>query len=548
MQEPANQHDVQLFRADRMITMTGDPAEAIAALGGVVIASGGLEDLRRTYPKAPVTDFGAATVMPGFNDAHIHLAMAAELLLHPDVSPDTVGSIGDIQDVIRAEAAQKPPGSWIKAYRYDDGKTAENRVITRWDLDQAAPDHPVLIIHIGAHWGVANSTALAAVGIDESSTPPEGGQYGRGADERLNGILYENALFDLAYPQLADGSEPIVPSAGFDDRITGLKRAVEMFHAAGLTSVCDALVGPDDLRLFIEAQRRGMLTLRVNMLMAAEHYGKMNRLGLVGELGGPQLRLAGIKTFVDGAIGGRTCYMEQPFEGSSDDYGIQTRSTSDLRDIIRTAHEDGTRVCIHANGDRAIKLILGLFEEAQQAAPREALRHRIEHCTIVNEDIMNRIKRLNAIAVPFGSYVDYHGSRLLEWYGEERLSRMFAHKWFMQSGVGVAGSSDYPCGPFEPLRGIQSCATRRGFDGAVMGENQKVGVADALWLYTVGSAVATGEGHYKGRLAPGFLADFVVLRDDPTAVDPTRISQIPVLETWVGAERVWQNDPAAALA
>lgn len=539
--------EVTIYKAGHVVTMGPRPAEAIAVLAGQVVGTGSAEALRRSFPDAREVDFGDAVMVPGFNDAHIHLAHAADVMLQLDLSSDAVDSIAGIRDKVRAEAAGQPPGSWIRGCRYDDGKIAEGRRLHRADLDQVAPDHPVIVTHVAGHWGIANSRALELAGIDGAARPPEGGEYGRDPNGQLNGVLYEQAFFDFAYPGLSRNGESTVPELSFEQRVSGLGRAVQEFHAAGLTSVCDAMVGPHDLRLFIEGVRRKNLTLRVNMLAVAEQYGKMRELGLVGELGGPQLRLCGIKTFVDGAVGGRTCLMEQPFEGSSDDYGIQTRSTAELRDIVGQAHEEGTRVCVHANGDRAIKLILGLYEEAHERQPRPGLQHRIEHCSIVNEDIVHRLLRANVIAVPFGSYVDYHGGNLLGWYGEQRVKRMFAHRWFLDAGVGVAGSSDYPCGPFEPLRAIQSCVTRTGQDGAPVGLNQKIEPAQALWLYTVGSAAACGESDWKGRLVPGFAADFVVLGENPLTTEPNRIARIPVLETWVGGERVWAGPEAATL-
>lgn len=537
---------VTIFKAKRVITMGSSPVQAFAALGGQVIAVGDENALRRTYPDARFVHFGDAVVVPGFNDAHIHLAMATDVMLQLDLSSDAVGSIAEIKDKVRDEAGNTAPGTWVRGCRYDDGKIAEGRRLHRRDLDEVAPDHPVLVSHVAGHWGVVNSRALELAGLDENSKPPEGGELGRDANGQLNGIIYEQSFFDFAYPGLSRDGESVVPAFDFEQRLSGLRRAVEAFHAAGLTSVCDALVGPEDLRLFIEGQRRDFLTLRVNMLLAAEHLDKMRRLGLVGELGGDHLRVCGVKTFVDGAIGGRTCLMEEPFEGSSDDYGIQTRSTEDLTDVVNQAQEMGSRVCVHANGDRAINLILDVFEKARERHSRPNLHHRIEHCTIVTEDIMQRMLRSGIIAVPFGSYVDYHGANLLDWYGEHRLQRMFAHRWFLDAGVGVAGSSDYPCGPFEPLRAIQSCVTRTGFDGAPIGLNQKIEPMEALWLYTVGSAAACGESGWKGRLMPGFAADFVVLDENPLAAKLDRIAGIPVLQTWVGGRNVWANAGRAA--
>src|SRR5262249_19822209 len=158
-----------------------------------------------------------------------------------------------------------------------------------------------------------------------------------------------------------------------------------------------------------------------------------------------------------------------------------------------------------------ISLLLDLIESADAELPRPDAHHRIEHCSVVTDEILTRMGKLGMIGVPFGSYVHYHGGKLLEWYGAERAERMFAHRSFLDRGVAVAGSSDFPGGPFEPLLAMQSCVTRRGYDGASIGPSQRITPLEALELYTTAGAYASGEQDRKGRLAPGYLADFVVL-------------------------------------
>lgn len=536
-----NKARVEIFEAQRVVTMSGDDANALAVADGRVVAVGEISEIVSRFPSAPRTRWPKSVITPGFNDAHMHLVMAAEDLLHLDVSPRVVHSIKDIKDKVRAQAGNTPAGGWVRGSMYDDGKITGDERLARADLDDAAPNHPVIIRHVAGHWGVVNSEALGLGGIRDDTPDPVGGGYGHDAAGRLNGVLYEQAMFDFVYPQLAHTEHPLISPTSMEERLVGLQRAIEMFHAAGLTSVGDALVGPDDVALLTEARRRGLLSLRVNMLIAAEHYGSLPEFGSLDEIGDEWLRIGGVKTFVDGAIGGRTCLLEEPFE-SAEDHGIQSRSTAQLRDTIRKAQEAGVCVGVHANGDRAIRILLDVFEEAAQEFPRPGLHHRIEHCTVVTEDIVRRIKRLGLIVAPFGSYVNYHGGRLLEWYGTERVTRMFAHRWFLDAGVCVAGSSDYSCGPFEPLLALQSCVTRKGWDGAVVGENQRITPREALSCYTVNSARASQEGAYKGKLTPGYLADFVVLGGDPLTCDPDQIGSIPIEATFVGGRSVWSRD------
>lgn len=529
-----------MYRASRVYASSREVVEAFAVEGEHVVAAGGFAELCARYPQAAQVDFGRSIVVPGFNDAHMHLAMAAEDVLHLDFSYPHVRSLAALLEHVRHEAAAVSAGTWIRGSRYDDAKMSERRVLERADLDAAAPDHPVLVLHVAAHWGVVNSRALEIAGIDETTPEPDGGRFGRDAAGRLNGLMYEQAIFDFANPAVARGGTTYAPESSFDDRLRGLERAQRMFAAAGITSVGDAMIGPSELALFQAARACGKLALRVNALLTVDHYDAWRRLGLASGFGDTHLRIGGVKAFVDGAIGGRTCLLDHPFEGRPDDYGMQTTPTKELDEIVRMVHGDGNRLCVHANGDRAIALLLDGFERAADER-RLPTRHRIEHCSLVNESILRRMHALGAIAAPFAGYAGYHGGSLIDWYGPERVNRMFAHRWFLDAGVGVTASSDYPCGPYEPLYNMQSCITRRGDDGTVVGAAQRITPAEALDLYTVHAAEASGEAAFKGRLAPGFLADFVVLEEDPLHADPSRLARIAVEATYVGGVPVWTS-------
>ena len=524
-----------IVTADQIITMAGAAPRAFAVRDGRVVGTGPLAELRERHSAAEVLDFGAAVVAPGFHDAHLHLGSTADQLLQVDLSYPDVQSLAEVTRRIRDQAVTTPPGGWIVGSRYDDGKMAEDRPLTRFDLDEVAPDHAVLVRQVAGHWAVVNSRALALSGIEDASQPPEGGAYGRDGAGHLNGVLYERALVELVSSPAA-GGRGIVPANSLEDRLNGLDRASRMFAAAGLTSVCDASTAPEDIALFEAGRKRGALTLRVSMLVRHASYEALRRQGTWPD--GEFLRVTGVKGVLDGAIGGRTCLLEQPFEGTSDDHGIQAMPTRDLHDMIGMLARDGVRPCVHANGDRAISLLLDQLEQvAPDTWPR--LRPRVEHCSIVTESILERLKKLGAVTTPFASYVNYHGNNLRKWYGDARLRRMFAHRSFLDWGVPVAAASDFGCGPFEPLLGMQSCVTREAWDGGTLGENQRISAYEALGLYTTGAAYATGEERVKGKLAPGYYADFVVLGDNPLTADPTRLSQIPVLATYVAGQRVW---------
>jgi predicted amidohydrolase YtcJ len=531
--EPAL-HPVRIFRARRVHSMAagnGPDRRAFATVGDRIVATGTADALADRFPEAERVDLGDGVVVPGFHDAHMHPSMTAEDLLHLDLSAERVRSPEQLRAALAGQAAKVPSGGWVRGSRYDHVKTSGGTPLDRHELDRATGDRPALVVQVAGHWAVASSAALAAAGIDDSEPPP-GGAYGRDGAGHLNGVVYERAM---------DRVFAAMPTTSLADRLRGLAMALELFHAAGLTSVGDALVDGAGLELFQEAERRGQLSMRVNMLLLHDRFEHLRRLGLRTGIGSHRLRLAGVKAFVDGAIAGRTCLLEQPFEGS-DDHGMQTTSTGELHALVADVHRAGSRLGIHANGDRAIALLLDAYEAAERQWPRGDAHHRIEHCTVITPEIVARMRRLGLVAVPFGGYVAYHGAKLLDWYGEARLERMFAHRTLLDAGITVAGSSDYPCGPYQPLLAMRSCVTRQAEDGRVLGGSQRITPREALALYTTGSAAAFGESRVKGRLAPGYLADFVVLGGDPLEVDPSKLDAVPVLETWVGAQRVWPRD------
>jgi predicted amidohydrolase YtcJ len=526
-----------LVRARTIHTMAGPPAEAMVVLGDRVVATGSREELVRQFPVQRQVHLDGV-VLPGFNDAHAHPTMTAENLLHVDCSPEVATGEAVLVDLLRGEAAAVGPQEWVIGSRYDHSKTTGGRVVDRWFLDDVVEGQPVLLVHVAGHWGVLNSAGLAAAGLQDDSDDPPGGALGRDGAGRLNGVIYEQALFDVANASLARNT-PVVPPSSMEMRRRSLRRTLDMFHGAGITSMCDALCGPEDVRLLMEARAEGELSMRTGFMIAYPYYGRLAEMGLRSGFGDHSLRLVGVKAFVDGACAGGNCLVEEPFEGT-DDHGMQVIETEDLLQLVRRVASDGVVLGVHANGDRAIRLLLDAHEEARRGgAP--ALRHRIEHCSLIDDDIVRRIAALGLVPVPFGSYARFHGDKLVGYYGERRLDRLFAHRTLLEAGIPVAGSSDYPCGPFEPLAAIASCTTRRALDGAPMGLSQRITVEQAIGLYTTGSAYASGEERDKGRLASGLLADFVELSDDPFRTSPEDIADLAVCSTWVGARCVYDG-------
>jgi predicted amidohydrolase YtcJ len=313
-----------------------------------------------------------------------------------------------------------------------------------------------------------------------------------------------------------------------------------MMTAAGLTSVTDANVRLEAMEAYQDAYHSGEMRFRVYMMISggSRAYKGLRSAGIYTGFGDENLRIGGVKFFVDGSASERTMRMSTPFIGRPNDYGILVMQQDELEEVVEEAHRAGFQIGIHANGDVAIDMVLKAYKRVQNTWPLEDFRHRIEHCSLVNTELLKRIKAAGAIPTPFYTYVHYHGNKWLH-YGEEKMRWMFAHGSFLEHGIPVASASDYIPGPFEPLMAIQSMVTRKDYKGRVWGPNQRISVDQALQVCTVNAARASFEEQIKGSLSAGKLADFVVLAEDPHNVDPDRIKEIEVVRTVVGGKTVY---------
>lgn len=512
-------------------------AQAIAVKFGRILAVGQdneLEPLVGTDTR--VVDAHGKTIIPGFNDAHCHVLSAGRAHFLVNCGPTVVKSIAEIKKAITEKAKTTPEGEWIVGFGYDDTKIMENRYLNRNDLDEVTEAHPVWVRHVSGHIATTNSVGLKMGNLTQDSTDPVGGRYGRDKTTgELNGVIYESAQ-----KQFASGDNPLIPHPKLEQDREAIKWICNEAASIGLTSFTDAHVDTTMFRAYQVALASGELTIRTNMLLTVDELDQFVAAGLRTGLGNDMLRVGGIKIFGDGAISGRTAYMSEPYEGSTDDYGMLAIAPDVLEEQIMTAHKAGFQVGVHANGDTIINMTLDAYEKALKAYPRKNSRHRLEHGTVVNPKILAKIKRLGVIVLPFGPYIYYHGEKM-KYYGTKRLSMMFAHRSFLNMGIPIGGSSDHTCAPWSPLIGIQSCVTRKSHTGEVLGPEQRVSPEEAIWIYTMGSAYTSFEENIKGSIKVGKLADLVLLDKDPTKVDPDTIKDIPITATIVGGEFVYEK-------
>jgi len=507
-------------------------AEAVAIARGRFFAVGKSADvLNLATPGVRKMDLGGKTVLPGFIDAHSHPAQAG--LMHLRMLDCDLRSISAIQMALRERAAKTPPGDWVLGFKYDDTKTEEGRPLSVGDLDAAVPDHPVHIQHRGGHTTYSNSLAFRKAGIDDKTPDPPGGKIDRDPTTgKPSGRVAEaaNALFEKAIPSHFTR----------DDYREGVKLISKMLAKSGITSATEAQGNPTDLRAYQDARDSGELLYRAYCFINYHYIDAMIAAGVRTGLGDEWVRVGAMKLVCDGSISERTARLSTPYEGRPNDFGILVMTEEELYTYGRKAHLAGWQIGTHANGDVGIDTTLRVYERLQRESPRPDPRFRLEHCTVVNDSLIARIKTLGAIPTPFSTYVYYHGEKM-RYYGTERLNQMFALRSFLDAGIRATQASDYPPGEFIPMMALQSEVTRTDTKGNVWGPKQKITVEEAIRVGTLNGAYASYEENLKGSIEAGKLADLVVLGRDPFKENPSTLVTIPVERTMAGGRWTFES-------
>jgi predicted amidohydrolase YtcJ len=507
-------------------------AQAIAVSRGKILAIGNnAEVMNLASAGSEKIDLGMKTVLPGFIDAHSHPAMAG--VMHLRMVDCDLRSIAAIEQALRERAAKTPAGEWVLGFKYDDTKTSDGRPLTLGDLDAALPDHPVQIEHRGGHTIYCNSLAFQKAGITDKTPDPPGGKIDHDpATGRLSGRAAESArgLFDKVIPNQLTR----------DDHREGVKLISKMLAKSGITSAHEAQGTPTDLLAYQDARQAGELLYRAYCFINYRFIDSMIAAGVRTGLGDEWVRVGAMKLVCDGSISERTARLSQPYEGKPGDYGILVMTEEELYSYGQKAHMAGWQIGTHANGDVGIDTTLRVYERLQKESPRRDPRFRLEHCTVINDDLVRRIKALRAIPTPFSTYVYYHGEKM-RYYGADRLNHMFALRSFLDAGIRATQASDYPPGEFLPMMALQSEVTRTDIKGNVWGAKQKVTVEEAIRVGTLYGAYASYEENLKGSLEVGKVADLVVLGRDPMKEAASTLVTIPVERTMAGGRWTYES-------
>ncbi|MBW0008386.1 MAG: amidohydrolase [Sphingomonas sp.] len=522
-----------IVRNAKVYTMeTSAPtAQAFAIRDGRIIAVGSNDAIGALGGKGTeILDARGMTVVPGFIDCHLH--PVGESLLY-DV---LVGNPYDVEFVtidsiinkLKERAAKTPPGEWVQGMFYDDTKVKDGRPLTRADLDRVSAVHPVAVTHRGGHTIFVNSKAFELAGVTKDTPQPFGGTFDHDANGELNGRVTDNAQDILwkagKFPQFSDAEQ-------FRRAKAGIAHISKQLARFGLTTVHHE---GGDFSALMQVRQDGDLLHRVSYEPEQPMIDAMVANGWRTGFGDEWIRLGATSEHtVDGSFSERTMSIRAGYPKRADYHGNVTTKQADLDAWVEQMWRAGIQPNCHVNGDVAMDVYLTSLERAQRLFPRRDVRPKLTHATLAYPEIIARMKALDAVPACFTSYAYYNPDKF-KFYGEALMEHMMPYRSYLDAGIKVAGGCDFPPGPFAPLLGIQGMVTRTGWNGETWGANQRISVAEALRVYTWNGAYNSHEEQLKGSIAPGKLADFVVLSDDPHTVAQAKIKDIQIVRTVAG--------------
>ena len=538
-----------VYRNGTILTMDsgGSQAQALAVRGGTILAVGtDAEVMALADQHTVVTDLRGRTMLPGFIDGHSHFVSAGLMAATQiDLSSPPVGgvkNIAEIKELIRAKAAETPKGEWILGFGYDDTGLEDKRHPLASDIDEAAPEHPVLLRHVSGHLSSCNSLALAKANYTKDTPDPVGGVIRRDEHGNPNGVLEEPPAREPVFRH--------IPAPTEADWMEGIKAACAAYTAKGVTTAQDGFTATGDWNALKRAHELGLLRNRVQILPGVSRMDidtfntRVSGTPLTAD---GKISLGAAKLLADGSLQCYTGYLSNPYHKVIYDLpegpmwrGYPIEPEQQFIEKVVGLHRQGWQLAIHGNGDDAIQMILNAYEEAQKRYPRADARHIVIHCQTVREDQLDRIKRLGVVPSFFVVHTYFWGDRHRDIFlGPDRAERISPLRSALKRGIPFSNHNDTFVTPIDPLLSVWSAVNRRTSGGRILGENQTIPVMDALRSVTSWAAYQACEERIKGSLEPGKLADFVILEDNPLTVAKEAIKDIGISATIVGDEVVY---------
>ncbi len=511
---------------------------ALAIRDGKILSAGSDAEARNALPQAGrenVINLKGACVLPGLVDSHIHMMFASAGLVQVKAEQPTRQKV---LDLVAGFAHRKPAGSWITGFGWNHNVWG-GQFPTAADLDQVAPEHPVVLRAKSGHAAWVNSLALQLANITSQTSDPAGGEIVRDASGNPTGVLLEDSAIELV--------EQLVPELSQAEAVEALQQGIQVAHRAGLTGLHDM----DQLDCFqgLQALRQaGQLTIRVVKSIPLAHLEQAIGVGLRTGFGDDWLSIGGVKMFADGALGPRTAWMLEGFDSAPDNTGISAVPPEILRQAVLKANAHSLAATIHAIGDRANREVLDIYAEARQALGETGLRNRIEHVQLIHPDDACRLAKLGVVASmqPLHATSDMY---IADQHWGTRSTGAYALKTQLDCGAVLALGSDCPVETLDPLAGIHAAVTRRRADGSPGPEGwypeQRLTVAQAVRGYTFGPAYAASMEDRLGSLTPGKWADITILDQDIFKIEPMDILNVQVLATLTAGHFAWRAESLA---
>jgi len=499
-------------------------------------------------PNTRILDLHGQFVMPGFNDAHLHLASAAYVQLH--VNAEGAKSLAEFQQRIRARLQDYQPGEWIVVDGWDHTLWTVKKFPTRQDLDAVSTKNPIIASRIDGHVAVVNSLALRMSDLTAKTPDPPGGRIERDPKtSEPTGMLDEDAAMNLVSKLVPDYSEA--------QRAAAFEKLFNSISQVGVTSVQDNSVivakdsdnfGWENFLVYRELQRAGKLNLRITEWLPFEvDLARLQQMRRDGGTTDPWLKTGSLKEVLDGSLGARTAAMLAPYSDDPNATGIMRIPSDKLKAFAIERDRDAFQLAFHAIGDRANHIALDTFAAVIAANGQRDRRDRVEHAQIVAPDDFAQFANMNIIASMQPAHLLTDQRWATDRIGPRRILGAYAWRSMERAGVHLAFGTDFPVEAINPLRGIYSCVTRelpQGGPGHGWQPEEKLNMHDCLSDYTVGSAYAEFEEKTKGKIAVGMLADFVVFPQDLNKIPPQQLLTLPVTMTIAGGRIVYQNPNA----
>lgn len=510
--------------------------EAVAIKANRIIATGTSEEIQRLVgPETTVIDLRGKSVLPGFIDSHLHLSAYGIDKLGVSCKAPHIESLQDIFHDLHEKASVLPAGKWVRAWGFNETKITEHRYPTREELDRISTEHPIIIIRACNHISMVNSKALEILSLHKDSPDPKGGIIERNSRGELTGRLFETAHFQIA--KKVDYSEEEMSHA--------LALASADYVAAGITSIHDAGCNDaDSFRAMHQAIRNGIVKVRVYAMVCTmdspeAFLESMIAAGISTGVGDDRFKIGPAKLFTDGSSSGPTIATRKPYTSNPEDYGILYYAQEELNRRLGEAHRKGFQITAHAQGDRAIEMVLNCIEAALQEHPRLDARPRIEHAGVTEPDLLARMKQLGVVPIPNPAFFYEYGEGYVRNYGE-RVNHMYPLRDYFESDIFAAIGSDSPVTDYCPLFGIQAAVTRKSKQGLEIGHNQTISVMEAIRAYTWNGAYASFDENCKGSIEAGKLADLVILDGSILQASPDTIADLSVHMTMIDGEIVYR--------